>query len=300
MITEMLKEIGSAKTKDDKEFLKELNLYLKGEKLNGVIKSFWSNRETNNAKINEKYPNLIQQLSLYYLLLQDVNGFVKASFESKKNKDEIKNRLNACTKLYNKSLQVFLDMFGLLESGSGLNAFLLWRTIYENFVISKYIVNGSEDEAKLFNEYEVVQKNKLLGIKLSKEEKLKFAKKFGRDYDSNDLCWAKNLRGKRLFIKIVRNIKEKKYYKYFLLSSYIGRTSSFSVNNVIVYNDKAANKSSVFSADDVTKGFTVFIGVLNEFAGLMIEYLDDKKQKETLVKMITHLGKQIDRKWKKY
>jgi len=300
MILEMLKEIGSGKTKDDKEFFKELNLYLKGDKLKASIADFRTNRD-NNSKIIENYPNLIQQLSFYYLLLQDVNGFIKTSYDGKKNKDEIKNRLNVCSKLYNKSLQIFTDMFTLLENGSGLNSFLLWRTIYENYVMAVYAASGEEEEAKLFIDYEVVQKNKLLGIKITKEEKEKFAKKFGRDFDANDYCWTKNIRGKKSFLKIVRFNKEKKFYKYYLLSNCIGRSNSFSVNNGIVYNEKAGSKSTGASSDDVTKGISVFIGVLNEFAGLMIEkYIDDKKQKETLSKMIVHLGKQIDRKWKKF
>jgi len=301
MITEILKEIGSAKTKDEREFEKCLNLYLKGEKLDSAIKDLWGSKENNIVKIKEKYPKMTQQLSFYYLLLQDINGFIKASYDGKKNKEEIKNRLNACTKLYNRSLQIFIDMFGLLENGCGLNAFLLWRSIYENYVNSKYIANGSEEEAKLLIEYEAVQKNKLLGVKLTKEDKAKFAKKFGRDYDSNDLCWAKNLRGKRIFIKIVRSVKEKKFYKYYLLSNYIGRTSSFSVDSVIVYNEKAGSKTLPFSSDDAAKGLSVFISVLSEFSSVMIEnYIDDKKQKETLKKMVVHCGKQIDRKWKKY
>jgi len=300
MITEILKEIGSAKTKDDREFLKSLNLYLKGEKLEIFIKDFQNNREGNEAKINENYPNLIQQLSFYYLLLQDINSSIKASYDNKKNKDEIKNRLNVCTKLYNKSLQIFTDMFSLLENGSGLNALLLWRVIYENYAIVNYITNGKEEEAKLFNEYEVVQKNKLLGVKITKEEKEKFAKKYGRDFDSNEYCWAKFIRGKKSFLKIIRSIKEKKFYKYYLLSNNIGRSNAFSVNNGIVYNEKAGSKATAFSSDDVTKGLSIFISVLTEFAGIMIDnYIDDKKSKETLKKMVVHFGKQIDRKWKK-
>jgi len=301
MITEILKETGSAKIKDDKELFIGLKTYLKGEKLDLINKDFWNTREGNKSAIQQKYPKLIQQLSFYYSILADVNGFIKESQANNKNKDSIKNKIIVCTKLYNKSLQALADMYGLLENGSVMNTFLLWRTIYENYVITKYIINGAEEEAKLFNEYETVQKNKLLGIKLTKEEKAKFAKKFGRDYDSNEFCWAKNLRGKRIFIKLARSVKEKKFYKYYLLSNYISRTSVFSVNNGIVYNEKAANKTTVYSPDEVTKSLNVFIAVISEYAGIMIEsYIDDKKQKDTLKKIVTFYGKEIDRKWKKY
>ena len=40
---------------------------------------------------------------------------------------------------------------------------------------------------------------------------------------------------------------------------------------------------------------------MSEFANLMIEnFIDDKKQKETVKKLVTHYAREIDRKWKKY
>jgi len=73
MINEILKETG--KIKDDKELAKTLIVYLKGEKLETSIKDFWNGRETNQTVIKNKFPNMILQLSLYFLLLQDINSF---------------------------------------------------------------------------------------------------------------------------------------------------------------------------------------------------------------------------------
>jgi len=302
MITEILKEIGSTKNKDDKEIFNCLKTYLKGEKLDSINKDFWSYREENKTVIQQKYPNLFKQMAFFFTLLNDMNGSIKQSYDARKNKDEMKHRMNVCAKLYNKSLQTFADMLGLLENGSVMSAILLWRVIYENYAVSVYILKGTEEEAKLLNEHEIVQKNKLLGIKMSKEEKEKFAKKFGRDFESNEYCWAKNIRGKKSFLKIVRSIKEKKYYKYYLLSAYTGRTNAFSVNNGIVYNEKAVNnKVNGFSPDDAAKSVNIFIVVMSEFANLLINnFIDDKKQKELLEKLVLFYGKEIIRKWKKY
>ena len=300
MINEIIKEVGAAKAKDEKEFAKELSLYLKSEKLEAGIKDFWNGRENNQSAVKEKYGLMIQQLSLLFLLLQDINGFVKQSIDGKKDKDTIKQRLNACNKLYNKSLQTFIDMFGLLDNGSMMNSFLLWRSIYENYIIACYIVRGTEEEAKLFIEYETVQKNKLTGVKLTKEEKEKFAKKYGRDFESNDLCFAKNMKGKKTFIKFVRLAKEKRLYKYYLMAGFVGLSNAFSVDNGIVYDPRAANKQIGFYNEEVTKGINAYISLLSEFANLMIEnYIDDKKQKETVKKLVVHFGREIDRKWKK-
>jgi len=301
MINEILKEIGTAKTNDDKEFAKELKIYLKGEKLDASIKDFWNGRENNQSAIKDKYDIMIKQLSFFFSILQDIKSFIKQSLDSKKDKDTIKQRINACNKLYNKSLQTFIDMFGLLDNGSMMNTFLLWRSIYENYIIACYIAKGTEEEARLFNEYETVQKNKLTGVKLSKEEKEKFAKKYGRDYESNDLCFAKSMKGKKTFIKFVRLAKEKRLYKYYMMASFVGLSSSFSVNNGIVYDPKAANKKIGFYAEEVGKSISVYISLMSEFANLMIDnYIDDKKQKETVRKFVVHYGREIDRKWKKY
>jgi len=60
MINEILKETG--KIRDDKELAKELNLFLKGEKMETSIKDFWNGRETNQTIMKNKFPNMIQQL----------------------------------------------------------------------------------------------------------------------------------------------------------------------------------------------------------------------------------------------
>ena len=299
MINEILKE--TVKIKDDKELAKGFNLYLKGEKLETSIKDFWNSRENNNTAIKDKFNVMIKQLSFFFLILQDINGCIKQSIENKKDKDTIKQRITACNKLYNKSLQTYIDMFGLLDNGSMMNSFLLWRSIYENYIIACYIAKGTEEEAKLFNEYETVQKNKLTGVKLTKEEKEKFAKKYGRDFESNDLCFAKNMKGKKIFIKFVRLAKEKRLYKYYLMSSYVGLSNAFSVDNGITYEPKATNKKIGFYAEEVTKSINAYINLLTEFANMMIEnYIDDKKQKETVKKIVSHFGREIDKKWKKY
>ena len=299
MINEILKETG--KIKDEKELARSFNTYLKGEKLETSLKEFWDNRESNSAAIKGKFTIMTQQLSFLFLLLQDLNGLIKQSLENKKDKDTIKQRITACNKLYNKSLQTFIDMFGLLDNGSMMNSFLLWRSIYENYIIACYIAKGTEEEAKLFNEYETVQKNKLTGVKLTKEEKEKFAKKYGRDFESNDLCFAKNMKGKKVFIKFVRLAKEKRLYKYYMMSSYVGLSNAFSVDNGITYDPKAANKKIGFYSEETAKSVNAYINLLSEFANMMIEnYIDDKKQKETVKKFVSHFGREIDRKWKKF
>jgi len=300
MINEMLKEIGAAKAKDEKEFTKELSLYLKGEKLESSIKDFWGGRENNQAVIKGNYNSMTKQLSFLFLLLQDLNNLIKQSFEGKKDKDNFKQRMTACNKLYNKSLQTFIDMFALLDNGSMMSSFLLWRSIYENYITTNYITKGTEEEAKLFNEYETVQKNKLTGVKLAKADKEKFAKKYGRDYETNDLCFAKNMKGKKTFIKFVRIAKEKKLYKYYIMSGYIGLSGAFSVDNGITFDPKTTGKKICFYNEETSKSVNAYVSLLGEFADLMIEnFIEDKKQKETLKKLITHYGREIDRKWKK-
>lgn len=301
MINEILKEIGSIKNKDDKELFKLLKVYLSGEKLESSIKDLWSSRENNKAVIQQKYPNLIKQLSFFVLLLIDINSFKEASYKEKKDKVKIKYRYNVSSTLYNKSLQTFLDVFGLLINGSVSSTFLLWRSIYENFVISKYLVNSTEEEADLFNDYEIIQRYKLLGKKPTKEAREIYIKKFGRDFETNDFCWAKSLRGKKTFIKVVKSVKENKLYKFYLLSAYLGHSSSFTVNKGFEYHENRADINRIgFYPDEVTKSLNAFIAVMSEFANLMIDnYVDDKKSRDNLKKLVLYYGKEIDKKWKK-
>jgi len=302
MINEILKEIGSIKNKDDKELFKQLKVYLSGEKLENSIKSLWDSRENNKIAIQHKYPNLIKQMSFFALLLMDINYFKDASYKEKKEKAKIKYRYNVSAALYNKSLQTFLDVFGLLVNGSVSSTFLLWRSIYENFVISKYLVNSTEEEANLFNDYEIIQRYKLIGKKPTKEEREVYVKKFGRDFETNDYCWAKSLRGKKTFLKVVRSIKENKLFKFYLLSAYQGHSSSFTVNKGFEYHENSSDINRIgFYPDEVTKSLNAFIAVMSEFANLMVDnYVDDKKSRETLKKLVLYYGKEIDKKWKKY
>jgi len=302
MINEIMKEIGSTKNKDDKEINKCLKVYLSGEKLEYFIKDYWDIRENNKIAVEQKYPNLIKHLTFFFLLLADINNFKDASYKEKKDKANIKHRFNVCSLLYNKSLQTLLDIFGLYEDGSASSAFLLWRSIYENYVNSKYLINSTEEEAALFNDYLVIQRNKLLGLKINKIEKETFTKKFGRDFETNDYCWAKSLRGKKSFLKIIKFIKENKFYKFYLLSAYLGNSGSFTVNKTIEYQENRAKNIAIgFNSDEATKSLNALISVMYEFAVLMADnFIDDKKQKELFKRAASYYSKEIDKKWRKF
>ena len=298
MFNEIINEIGSPKKMTEKEFFKCLNDYLKGGKLDNAIDKFWNYRENIKNEIQQKYPNLVKQLAFYFLLLQDINTFIKEAYETNKNKDTVKYMINVCSKLFNKSLQTFIDIFGLMECGSVMNTFVLWRTIYENYVIAKYIMENTEEEAKLFNEYDVIQSYKLLKIKITPEQKEKFIKKYGKDYN-NDYSWAVGIKGKITFLKIVRKAKEKKYYKFYQLASYIGHSSSFSVNKGIILQDKNANTNMIgFYTDELTTSLNAIISVMCEFANIMINQFVDKKNKDLLERLSGYYGNKIINNWK--
>jgi len=60
------------------------------------------------------------------------------------------------------------------------------------------------------------------------------------------------------------------------------------------------NKKIGFYIEEVTESINSYISLMSEFANLMIDnYIDDKKQKKTVKKLVNHYGKEIDRKWKK-
>ena len=300
MINEIVEEIGSSKEEPSKEiFLAKINSFLEGRKLDEMIHNFWEYRNKIKVEINENYISLIKELSFFFLFLEDINNFIKISFEENKNKEEIKYRINVCSKLYNKSLQTFIDIFGLLENGSISNVYLLWRSIYENYIITKYLVDGPEEEAKLFNEHKIIQEKRLLAKEFTGEEIEKFIKLFGKDF-KNDFCWAKRINGKKTIYKIIKYINENTYYPFYILSTLIGHSSSFSVNRGIIYQDEIPNTSMIgYFPEKVAHQINLLITTLTDYAKLLLKHFVNEDYRILIEKLLDYFGFEINKKYEK-
>jgi hypothetical protein len=295
MIIEIINDIGSDNIKSQDDFINSINSYINGGKLNTIIKDFWDYRNNNKKIIENKYPKLFKQLSFFFLFLYDIKDFVEEFYQNYSNKDEIKYRINVCLKLYYKALQTFIDIFGLLENGSIVNTYILWRSIYENYVVTLYLIDGSENEAKLFNEYVIIQKNKLSNKTPSKEEIEKYIQIFGSDY-KNDYCWAQRIKGMKTFKSIVEFVKEEQFYSFYTLSTYIGHSSSFSVNRKILTQDNTANTEMIgFFPDKVTHSVNLFLSTMTAFSKLIINKFIDEEYRNFIETLLDYFGVEIDK-----
>ena len=295
MINTIINDIGSEKVTKKDIFIENLYSYINGDKLEFIIKDFWNYRNKTKKNIEKNHIKLFKQLSFFFLLLQDINNFTEMFFDKYPNKDKIKYRINVCLKLYNKALQTFIDSFGLLENGSIGNTYLLWRSIYENYVIALYLINGPEEEAELFNDYAIIQENKLFNKKPTKEEKEKYVNKFGKNY-GNDYCWAKRIKGIKTFKNIIEYVKEKEFYPFYILSTFIGHSSSFSLNKGIFSQDRISNIQMIgFYPDQVVKTINTYISLLTVFSKLILNNFVDEENREIIEKLIDYFGVEIDK-----
>jgi hypothetical protein len=299
MIDEIIEEIGDSKKKPtQEEFLAKLNSFLKGKKLDKIINDFFNYRNKTKGEIIENYPSLIKELAFFFLFLEDINNFINISFEENNRTDKIKYRINVCSKLYNKSLQTFIDIFGLLENGSVSNVYLLWRSIYENYVITKYLIDGPEEESKLFNEHKIIQEKRLLNKGFTDEEVERFTKLFGKDF-KNDFSWAKRIKGIKTINKIIKYINENTHYQFYILSTLIGHSSSFSVNRGIISQDEIPNTAMIgYFPDNVTHQVNLLLTTLTDYAKVLLEHFVNKDYRLLIERLLDYYGVEIDKKYK--
>ncbi|GHU57626.1 hypothetical protein FACS189444_0010 [Spirochaetia bacterium] len=197
--------------------------------------------------------------------------------------------------MFNKSLQTFMDSFSLYEHGSINSTYLLWRSIYENYVITLYLIDGPEEEAKLFNLYGNIQLGKLLKSQMTKEQKDNIVKLFGEDFN-NDYCWAKRISGTKSFSKIVKYTKEKDHYGFYKLSTYIGHSTSLSVNKKMLFQDNISNTEMIgYFPDEATHSLNTFLTLLTNYSKIILNKFADEKHSKLLSILIEHFAIEIDK-----
>jgi ribosomal protein S25 len=206
-----------------------------------------------------------------------------------KHKDEnIKFRINTCGKLYLKSIQTCIDLLTLFEKGSLTSSFLLWRSIYNDFVIAKFLANSEEEISSCYNEYAEIQKHFLFsGInKLTEKEISESKKKYGKNL-KNNYNWAINIERKRDFDEIRKRIKEEKYYTEYKFASMYHHASSFSVNNSVFYDNEHHGNTNMlgYFSENIEIPYNLTVSVMKDFTDVMLEifFNDERKICVTLL-----------------
>lgn len=258
----------------------KLNSLLKGEELHSLTKSFRDYRKTEKGKIQKEYANLFQQILLLVEVYNDILDIVRMNQDtsSETEQENPKYKIDAISSLYFRSTQTILDMISLLESGSLVPTIVLWRMIYENYIISKYLIKKPEEVSKRFNDHWIITENKLRNEKNQTiAEKAKaLINEYGPAYEDN-YGWAAKKNSKkgsyRAFATIHNVVKEKEYTEIYSFASDIIHSSSFSVNRPI------------FS--DGEHGNTEMIGMFSDNIGLPVNWTLHLMKKYTDVLLVS-------------
>lgn len=247
----LLLEIGESHTEND--VIKRLNTFFKGQQLHRITKNFREYRKKERGKISKEYNILLQQYILLIEFYIDVARHISEKWQSSDNKNETKYRINTSLKLFYKSVQTMIDILTLFENGSLTGCLPLWRMIYENYVVTLYLLNNNENKSMMFNDHELVDEyiilkqmteSKIKGTEnieyLTRKYGLHFIKPYGWTYENGE-------KPVNTFGKIRTNVNEKEFYEFYKFASTLLHSSSLSVNRPMFSDGKHGNTEMIGS-----------------------------------------------------
>jgi hypothetical protein len=264
-----------------KEFSKQIENLFYDTFIDKVNKDFIRYKLKREIEITKENNRLFKHFTFLIMFYNEIIENINAKYKLDNN-SFIKYRINTCEKLYLKSIQLCIDMLSLFEKGALVSSFLLWRSIYNDYVITKYLLQSGEEISECYNEFAKVQKYIILKDKsvLSDEEIKKYKEKYGNL--NNNFAWAINIKGLKNFMIIQNKVKEKKYCKEYKFSSMYHHASSFSVNNSIFYGDEDYGNTNMpgFFSGNIEIPYNLTVSLMKDFTDAMINFfLNDEKGK---------------------
>lgn len=286
-----------------KEMQSKLNSLFKGNELHSLTKSFRDYRKTGKGKIQNNNTNLFHQFLLLIEIYTDIIEIIGENWHKSpaSTQDETKYKIYAVSCLFNKSTQTMLDMLTLLENGSLVPTLVLWRIIYENYIITKYLLSKPDNMSKRFNDHWYITENCL---RKGKDESI--AKKvvslideYGPAYKDN-YGWAADKESKkgrfRAFAKIHNKVKEKEYSEIYSFASDIIHSSSFSVNRSIFTDGEHGNTEMIgMFSDNMGLPVNWTIHLMEKFAAELLNafHFDDSGERIALRQVLEVLSLSI-------
>jgi hypothetical protein len=273
IIEELSKIINDTADVNDPIFQKRLNVLMKGDILHKEIKQLNDYRKAEKGKISIKYRIRLDQYKLLFLFYNEIISAIGIAWEESKNKNKTQFRIHTTTRLYYKSLQIILDLLAVFENGALTSSLSLWRSIYENFVFSKYLLESPEEESERYNDFSVIQCSIISKNYAEKNSdyiealKLKYGDTFSPPYG-----WI--TRTKRQSIDgIIRKVHEKEFINYYRFSSMQLHASPLSVNKSYLKQNGHGNADmlGVFH-EDFRLPYNIVIGVMRAYTQMMIKF----------------------------
>lgn len=289
IIKEILNILGDCHTLSESELKGRINELLKGKKLHEEISPLKKYRVEAKGKIAKANSTKFQQYMMYFIFADEVVEMVGESWRQSPDKDKTQYRINATTKLFNKTRQIMLDLLPLFEHGALPSCLVLWRSMYENYVFAKYLFTSSDEESDRFNDYATIQ----TGL-MSKEFKAKHSakiegllNKYGKEF-SEPFGWITMAKIKSIS-GVIKHTKEKEFADYYRFTSMQIHASPFSVNKSVFHEGEHgnANMLGVFS-EGMELPFNLVIKVMSQFADMMIGFFLKDEMKKILL-LANHL-----------
>jgi hypothetical protein len=272
MIITTLFEILGSENIQQYELTKKIEELFFDNFIDKVNSDFNKYRFKKEMELTEKNKKLIKRFTYLTMFYNEVIQSINSNFENNR-KEFIKFRINACEKLYLKSIQTCIDMLSLFEKGALTSTFLLWRSIYNDYVIAKFLSRSGEDISECFNEYSRVQRYLLFKEKttITEEEIKNYKEKYGNNFNNN-FGWAINIKGNRNFNSIRKRINETKYYKEYKFTSMFHHASSFTVNNSIFFDDEKHGNTNMVGmfTENIDIPFNLTLSLMKDFTDTML------------------------------
>lgn len=246
-----------------KELTKQLNDYIRKNKIKGRV----------------LYPGKIELFKAFFLFINDINNRIFAVTDEQ-IVTPFKFRRIVSTKLFLRSIRTSLDLISLIENGSSIGMLILWRSIYNDYVIAKFILSNEESTSESYLRFSSNQLAKLLSSEpaISKVISDELIKKIQK----NDYAWT-GLKEKS-FKGIVESIKEDKYYGHYQIASMYHHGSPFSVNHPLFQDEELDSTNSIaFLQKGIGYPHNLIVSTLADFTELMIDVFLSNDEKELLI-----------------
>lgn len=284
----LLVEIGESRTSD--EVVKHLNIFFKGQQLHQITRNYKEYRKKEKGKIAKKYNIELQQYILLIEFYSDVAEHISLYWESNNKKEDTKYRINTSLKLYYKSIQTMIDIFTLFESGSLTGSLPLWRMIYENYVVTLYLLQKSEIISVRFNEHELIDEYLILKQMTDEEIKGKdiidqlvtkhgkhFIKQYGWAFEDSEKPISS-------FAQIRMSVSENEYFDFYKFASTVLHSSSLSVNRKIFTAGEDGNTNMIGSfIENLDLPFQLVIRLMKTYTDRLIDFFYDNDETEKIM-----------------
>jgi len=293
-IAQSILAIGEAS--EESLAVKRFNELIKGTRLHGLTQDIRAYLKKQRGVIRKKHLVRFQQYLLLMKVYIDVADHVGRKWRNSANKESTKYRINTSSKLFFKSIQICLDLLTLMENGSLTSSLSIWRNIYENYVVSLFLLSHDETISRRFNDHQVVD---LLTIVEDVRQKAKYDEKMNTlvaeygDHFIETYGWAYETGQKRIktFHALRRIVDEKEFHGYYKLTSNLLHASSLSVNRSFFSDGEHGNINMIGIFDrNLHLPYRLTVQLMKTFSNVLVDYFyDDDDFEKNVVTSVTNI-----------